>query len=304
MLTKHKYKNLTWLDLESPTSDEIKEIMQKYNVHPLVGEELFSPTLKPRVDVYDNYIYLILHFPAIHHTRSNEKNQEIDFILGKNFLITTRYDSVESLRNFSSEFETSALIEKSAVTKHAGFIFYYMMKKLYQSVSDEIEYIEGSLSKIEDNIFSGKERQMVQALSRVSRNLLDIKQTLQHQGEVLKELREVGKKIFSPAFVARFGEIHGDYRRVMHLVEDQREFIDDLRETNDSLLSTKQNEVMKFLTIMAFVTFPLSLIAGIFGMNTEVLPIVGTPGDFWIIILIMALMTLGMFFYFKHKKWL
>lgn len=304
MLTTHKYKSLAWVDAESPNNKEVKKIMQEYGIHPIVGEELLSPTLKPRLDVYDNYIYLILHFPAIRHTHSNEKNQEIDFIISKNFLITTRYDTVDALHKFSSEFETSSIIDKSTVTKHAGFIFYFMIKKLYKSIGHELEYIESSLKKIEEKVFKGKERQMVKALSDVNRNLIDMKQTIQHHGEILRELQEVGKKYFSAGFVGRLREIYDDYRRVMHTIEDHQEFLHELRETNDSLLSTKQNEVMKVLTIMAFITFPLSLVASIFGMNTTYLPIVGLKGDFWMVVGIMIVLMFVMFIFFKHKKWL
>jgi magnesium transporter len=70
------------------------------------------------------------------------------------------------------------------------------------------------------------------------------------------------------------------------------------------MLSTKQNEIMKIFTILAFVTLPLSLIAAVFGMNTTFIPIVGLPNDFWIIIGIMIITSLAMFAYFKYKKWI
>jgi len=304
MLTKRTYNKLIWIDLVSPSSEEVKEIMQKYNVHPLVGEELLSPTLKPRLDVYDNFLYLILHFPAIRHTHSNEKNQEVDFIIGKNVLITTRYDAVDSLHEFATEFETSAIIDKANVTRHAGFVFLYMMRFLYRSVSQELEYIENTLGKIEENIFLGKEKQMVRALSNANRSLLDIKQTIQHHGEHLSELHDVSKKFFTPNFAGQLKEIQTEYQHVVTVINDHQEFLKELRETNDSLLSTKQNEVMKVLTIMAFVTFPLTLIAGIFGMNTHYLPLVGRTGDFWVVMGIMALLAGLFFWFFKHKKWL
>jgi Mg2+ and Co2+ transporter CorA len=89
-----------------------------------------------------------------------------------------------------------------------------------------------------------------------------------------------------------------------HLVETLRAVAAEVRETNAALLNARQNEIMKTLTIMAFTTFPLSLIASIFGMNTDYLPIVGTPGDFWIVMGIMIALTASFFVYFRAKHWI
>jgi magnesium transporter len=304
MLTTHTYKKLVWVDLESPSSDEIKEVMQKYDVHPRVAEELLSPTMLPRLDVYKEYLYVILHFPTITFTGSNKSNQEVDFIIGKNFLITARYDSIETLERFAQELEMDAVLDPSIASKHGGFMFYYMLRKLYRSLANELEYLEGRLEKIEEHIFRGEERQMVEAISRVNRNLLDTKQAIEHHEDVLRQLREAGMKLFSAKFLNHLDDIYGEYQHAIRHIENLREFLNELRATNDSLLSTKQNDVMKTLTIMAFITFPLSLVAAIFGMNTGYLPFVGSQADFWIVIGIMIIFTGIFFWFFKYKRWL
>ena len=99
-------------------------------------------------------------------------------------------------------------------------------------------------------------------------------------------------------------EVIGSNIRVWNVLENHRELINSIEQTNNSLLSTKQNETMKILTIMAFITFPLSLIASIFGMNTLNIPIIGNVYDFWIVIGVMLGVSLVMFIYFKYKKWI
>ena len=305
MLTKYTYKKLIWIDLESPTNDEVKELMQDYDIHPTVAEELLSPTLKSRLDTHDNYLYIILHFPTLLHSDSNEVNQEVDFIVGTNFLITVRYDSVDPLRQFAQELEMDNILDKSIASKHAGFMFYYMLCKLYHAVSEELDYLEGKLERIENYIFRGEEKRMVEALSVVSRSLLDIKHTVEQHEGILHSLQTAAEPIFkTKKFIQTLGGIMGEYRQAIRRIENLREYLSELRSTNDSLLSTKQNEVMKTLTIMAFVTFPLSLVATIFGMNTLNTPIIGVVGDFWIIIGLMVILTILFFWYFKYKKWL
>lgn len=304
MITIYKHKHLTWVDVESPTPEEVREIMEKYDIDPLVADELLLPTLKPHVDVYPNFIYLILHFPAFKHTHSGNVNQEIDFIIGKDFLITTRYDSVDPLHKFSKVFEVNSVLDKSDIGDHAGFLFFYMIRKLYKSLEHELEYIEDSLEIIEEDVFEGKEKEMVIALSNISRDLLNLKQALNPHQEILTSFSNAGKIFFGNDFGNHLNSIIGEYYRIKNSILVHTDTLYELRETNNSLLSTKQNEVMKVLTIMAFITFPLSLIASIFGMNTSYLPLVGGPFDFWLVMGIMGFAGLLMFIFFKRNRWL
>lgn len=304
MVTRYTHKQLTWVDLESPTQEEVRSIMGEFHLNPLVAEELLSPTLKPKVETYDNCIYLILHFPASKHSHGENKNQEVDFIIGKNFLITTRYDTIDPIHKFSKVFEVNSILDRSDMGQHAGYLFFYMIQKLYRALSHELEYIETSIDYIEEQIFNSRERDMVMELSRVSRKLLDFKQALSAHKDTLGSFEFAGKQFFGDAFSYHLRTIIGEYYKVENSVRFHLETAAELRETNNSLLSTKQNEIMKVLTVMAFVTFPLTMIAAIFGMNTKILPIVGQPNDFWIIIAIMVTIAVLFFLFFKYKKWL
>jgi magnesium transporter len=303
MLTRYTHKNLTWIDLESPTQEEVRNIMSEFSINPLAAEELLTPTLKPKVDQYDNFIYLILHFPAFKHSHSEGQNQEVDFIIGKNFLITTRYDTVDPIHKFSKVFEVNSILDRSDMGSHSGYLFFYMIKKLYKAISHELAAVEDALDDIEENIFNNREREMVQEISRVSRQLLNFKQALVAHKDVLSSFESAGKVFFGDSFSYHLRTIVGEYYKVENEIKFNAETVTELRETNNSLLSTKQNEVMKVLTVMAFVAFPLTVIASIFGMNTS-LPIVGTENDFAKIIGIMIATAIIFFAFFKYKKWL
>ena len=303
MLTRYTHKNLTWIDLESPTQEEVRSIMTEFSINPLAAEELLAPTLKPKVDQYDTFIYLILHFPAFKHSHADSQNQEVDFIIGKNYLITTRYDTVDPIHKFSKVFEVNSILDRSDIGTHAGYLFFYMIKKLYKAISHELSAVEDLLENIEEQIFRNKEKEMVVEISRVSRQLLNFKQALVAHKDVLSSFEAAGKIFFGPAFAYHLRTIVGEYYKVENEIKFHTETAAELRETNNSLLSTKQNEVMKVLTVMAFVTFPLTLIASIFGMNTA-LPIVGDPHDFLKIIGIMVVTAILFFAFFKYKRWL
>ena len=179
MITTYKNRHLTWVDLNNPTKEEARKIMEKYNIYPSVADELLSPSIKPKVDLYKDSIYLILHFPAAKHTHSNEENQEVDFIITKDTLITTRYDTIDPMHKFSKEFEVSAMVSSDDETTptHAGFLFCKLVKKLYGSLEHELEYIGVALGEVEHKIYNGREKEMVFEISDISRVLLDFKQS-------------------------------------------------------------------------------------------------------------------------------
>ncbi len=306
MIQKYTYNKLTWIDLESPTKEEVSTIINEHKLHSLIGDELLQPSVKPRVDYYKNCIFLILHFPS--RTKIGNRytivNKEIDFIIGKDFLITTKYDTVDALHNFSKIFEVNSILDKTDIGEHAGFIFYYMMKKLYSHVSRELDSVRDELLHAESRTFEGDEKKMVEALSYISREIIDYRQTIRPHKDIFQSFGVASKQLFGEEFDFYNLDIQAECFKAMEVIQNHKELLADLRDTNDSLLSTKQNETMRILTIMAFVTFPLSLITDIFSMRTTHAPIIGMPFDFELILAIMIAATLAMFGFFKFKKWL
>ena len=120
----------------------------------------------------------------------------------------------------------------------------------------------------------------------------------------MKGLTDSAENIFGQGYKKYIRNIFSDYVKVKSSIEGLKDYSDELRRTNDSLLTTKQNEIIKILTIMAYITFPLTLVTGIFGMNTRHTPVIGIDADFWIIAGFMLALTAGMFVVFKIKKWI
>lgn len=303
VLTKHEHRSLVWVDLESPTQEEIRSIADEYNLNPLVVHELSAPTLKPKVDLYQNFIYLILHFPRLRRNKE-EQDQEIDFIIGKKFLITVRYGTSETLHYVSKMFEASATLNKGNFGPHAGFIFFFLVSKLYESLTHELASVRESLRSIEDRIFNGEERDMVVCLSKVSRDLLYFKRSLSLHRDVLESFEIAGKKLLGEGFAFHLRTLIGDYYRVEHAVESNVAFLAELRETNNALLTTKQNEIMKTLTILAFIALPATTVLSLFQIDTVSRPIVGLPLDFWILTVMVGCIAFGLYTWFRYKKWL
>ena len=171
MTKTHTYRGIAWIDMVSPDDNEISGIVRRYDLHPLVGEELKSSTTLAKIDFYENYVLVVLTLPS--RVRKNGSyvviDQEIDFVIGDKFLITSRQDTIEQLEYFAKIFDTNSIIDKNEKIDHAGSLFYYMIKKIYAGMFDDLENIRDALLSAETKIFAGGERPMVRILSNISR---------------------------------------------------------------------------------------------------------------------------------------
>jgi len=299
MITTRTFMNQTWIDLNSPTKEETDSLVLTHSIDPSVAKDLLAPTPAQHAENRGQNIYAILHLPTFKRSRSICDVQEIDIIISTNSLITARYDSIDALHYFAKQIEVSEILNKG---EHVH-LFFGMMKEIYNTMRNELSYMEDQMREIEKNIFDGQEKEMVYAISNAGRNILNFRRIIDPHGNIFEFLKENGVDKFGPEFGVQTKILIEEWRHLMRIVNNQIDLITQLRETNNSMLSTKQNEVMKIFTILAFVTFPLSLIASIFGMNTSFIPLVGQQNDFWIVIGIMFFVSIAMFVYFKYKRW-
>jgi magnesium transporter len=307
MITTHTSRGLVWLDLQSPTEEEIGGLIQRYGLHPLVGEELKSSPSLAKIEFYKDYALVVLTLPV----RVKEgdaysiADREIDFIIGKNFLITSRSDTIEQVEYFAKVFEANAILNKGEKIEHAGNLFYYMVKRIYAGMCEDLENIRDSLMSAETHIFKGDERKMVEVLSGLSRELIDFRQTARIHREVWEDLIQFSDKdFFNKEFVGYVRDLRDDFNRIHELITNARELLADLRETNDSLLNTKQNDIIKTLTVVTFIFYPATFIASLFTIPAPEVPLVGDTYGWWIVFMFMIGVTALIWWYIKRKKWM
>ncbi|MFA5023033.1 MAG: magnesium transporter CorA family protein [Candidatus Paceibacterota bacterium] len=315
MVKQLKYQNITWISLVAPNKDEVAKLGHEYGIHSLVSEELLHPSARAKVDVYDDYIYLILHFPVDKVCQPDygdglheDDTYEVDFILGKDFLITAHYESIPPLEEFSKILEASSGLVNSKKDKniHAGHLFYYIIRQLYQSLESGLDNINVNLKRAEQKIFSGQEAEMVKTLSGLNRCLLDFKWALKFHREILESLLTAGKEFYGEKFGYYLGSIMGEYEKISNMVDSNRENFSELRSTNESLLSIKTNNIMKGLTVLTAIFLPVTLIGTIFGMSgTDLnMPIIKSPEGFFVAVALMAITAVVMVVIAKAKKWI
>lgn len=304
-MQKIQIKNLTWVDIVDPKQSDI-DYLKSLNFYPVVLNELNYPTLRPKVEQYDNYLYMILHFPIYHPREKTSKSVEIDFLITKYALVTVRYGKNQPLQEFWNKCKAND--SEPQFHNSSASLLYCMLQELNNFSLRQIDHITQKVEKLEKEIFDKRNRkneeEIVENISVIRRDILDFRRTIKPHETILNSLKIHGMEFFGKATKAYFNDIIGDYMRVWDLLDNHKETIESLQQANDSILSNKTNRTVRTLTILTSIIFSLTLLATLFSTNAHYTPIIGARNDFWIITGILAAGALIMLLYYKKKRWL
>jgi magnesium transporter len=201
MLSRHEHNGLIWVDIESPSREEMFTVGNEFGIEPFIVEALLSPSIRPRAEFYEKYAFFVLHFPSTQHGE-HAREHEIDFVAGRDFLITVRYDHVDPLQQFAKALDKNPKLGAGDTSEHAGFLLFYMLKRLYRAVEHDVDAVRNDLLKIEEHIYSGNEVEMVFEMSRSARDLLNLRQSIEPHREALHVLETEGIKFFGQEFAS------------------------------------------------------------------------------------------------------
>jgi len=299
-----KTKKVSWIDIKNPSKKDLNYLKKNFKFHPVTLGELLTPTLRPKVEHYDHYLYMVVHFPAYNTRKKTTESVEIDFLITSNVLITVHYEEFSPLKEFWGKSQLDKAFREHNFRETTALLLYSILENLYNFSLRQLDHISKKINQIEEKMFKEKgSEDMVERISLARRDILDFRKTIKPQKAILDSLKIRGVVFFGKKMKPYFMDIIGDYMRVWSLLENHKETIEALRETNDSLVSNRTNRIIRLLTIFSVIVFPLTLLASIFGMNTRFLPLVGHKYDFWIIAGFMLLAMLAMLLFFKRKKW-
>ncbi len=305
MIFRHEYKGGVWVDLEQPSENDIRQVAEEFSIGEHIEKELLYPTPMPLVSGDENMALLVLHFPTHGVNDGETKSQEVDITVGKNFIITVRYEVVAPLHHLKKLLEAQNLVEgHTQIT--TDVMLEVLFAHLYTSVRDHINHVADNLSRVEKEMFDGRERMTVRSISNISREFLHAEAALATQEESLSHFMNVLAQLdfFDSSFKLRAERIKTERSNVARVVKTHRAVATELRETNIALLGAGQNEIMKTLTIVNFIFLPLGLISWIFAMRTEGMPLIDSPNAFWIVLALMFGVAMLLTTFFIKRRWL
>lgn len=303
MITRHEHTSYTWLDVLSPTTDEIHELMQECHISPNLMNDLTTMSPHTEAVATKDALKLVMDFPIVKRTDIAHPH-EIKFIATKTHLITIRFEDIEAIHRFAKKFEVRSVLIKKRGRANAGHLMLALIQHLYAGLHQKLDYLDARLAEVETEIFSEREKEMVFEISSVARRLINFKQVLITHEHALHDLQECIPLTFNKSQLQQVDALKEQHHQLCRRVSTLTTTLEGLRDTNMALLTTKQNEIVKNLTIVAFVTFPLTMVASLFSMSTTHTPLVGTDHDWWWIVGTMVIGSIGLFVYFYFKRWL
>lgn len=305
MVFRHARAGVTWIDLEQPTPGELEAAMREFSLSPRIESELALPSPLPTEASEDNAVLVVLHFPSHDDQQDSLREQEVDIVSGKDFIITVRYEVVAPLHALHKSLEAHELL---GVTNTIGAdeLLELILGKIFDAVQDHAKHVAARLTHIERDMFNGKERDTVRAISLVNREFLHLEAALANNEDPLARFLEAleRKNFFGSRFGERAARILAERDHVARLITTHRAVATELQQTNAALLDATQNEIIKTLTVITFIILPLELIVNIFGFDFTDAPLSGVPHEFWIVAGILVAAAVLMTLFFARRRWL
>lgn len=304
-IQKIKTKDFSWIDISRCSPEEIKYLEQKFRFHPVHLNDCLSTLQRPKLDITEKYIFMVLLFPIYNRKTRKVTSSEVDFFINSDYLITVHRGELSPLINFFNSCKISKTRQKKYFSENPSVLIRELLSHLFSYCFPILDTLSLNINGIENHIFQGYEKKMVKEILISKTNIVNFRKIMQAHRIVVSKLLKKSNIFFSTGqFKIYFDELLETIDDIWGSLENLKQSIEATEKTNNSLISFQLNDVIKILTTISVIILPITLIANIFGMNLQFMPLANNPFSFWIVILIMVIMFSGLVYYFKKKKWL
>jgi magnesium transporter len=290
-----------WADLSSPTPDEAKLLASLFHFHELSIEDALSEIHHPKVEAYDQYLYLILHGIQFRKGKHIFDTRDVDFFLGPNYLVTVHDGESRSIRHVREICTRNghALAEGPAALLHR------IVDEMVDNYRPEVEALSNRIGELERDVFEKPRPQLVRALLAVKRDIGSLRRVTLPERDVIGRIARREFRLIPDEIVYRFRDVHDHLIRMSDEALLFHDRVSGLLDAHLSNVSNQLNSVMKVLTVITTIFMPLTLLAGLYGMNV---PLPDFPGhgtaDFWWVCTAMIAVSLAMLWFFRRRGWL
>ncbi|MDP2951095.1 MAG: magnesium transporter CorA family protein [bacterium] len=304
MIQTIENKHFKWIDIKAPTQEDLKVLGKNFKLHPLVLNQLVPNVDFPKIEKFDDYLFLVLFYPSFDIKTNSVVPLELDIIVSKKYIITNHYKDIVPLRFILDQCNLYEDKKEDYTKEGPGLLTYYIVRKFLTASFPKLSNVKEVIVQIENAIYNQNDyTKTVVKIAELQRDLIGFQKIIEPHKLVLTNLAEMAKEIFDKKTEPYFRHLINLYNHVENIAQSNEKTLSSLDTSNQSLLNTQTNEIIKVLTIFSVIVFPLTLLASLFGMNTN-LPLVKHEHSFWIVLGIMAAGTLTMLSIFKTKKWI
>ncbi len=296
---------LTWVHLEHPGSASVTELQQRFGWHALDVEDVLSKRQRPKVDEYpdERYFFAVLHFPVYDKAVQRLNAAELDLFLGADYLVTLPNVELLPVTRLFRRCEEDEALRAQLFAKGSGRLLYEVLDDLFDYCFPILDKIGHKLDSIEDDMFEGRSREVVRDISNVKQEIISYRKIIKPERATLRVLERRVEQFLPEELDLYFDDIVDGAERIWDLLDNYKEVVEALEDTNESVISHQQNDVLRLLTLISVTMLPPTLLTGVFGMNV-LFPGEGSREAFWIVLGALVATLAGMVAFFRYKRWL
>lgn len=293
-------EKFTWIHLTNPTQDEVSTLKSCAPIHPLVLDELLSPSDRTHAEEHTDYIFIVYHFPIYNTDERSSRRAEVDIIATNDTLITTSYEDLEPLQQFRRDLETRL---KKEITSTAHLL-YHLLGTVNEYSIRQLKHVEKKVNYVGEKLFRRQDRKLLEEISYIKRDLLEFSLVAVPQRSILDSLLEVATDFWGVKQRPYFLDLVGDFSKIHYLLENLKATIESYSDTISQIFQFKTSEIIRRFSILGFLTFPMILYATIALQPKVEANLIHSSGDFWLQFGIVALFIASLAFFFRKKGWL
>jgi magnesium transporter len=293
---------LRWINIERPRTIERAWMEEHFDFHSLDYEDVFSRNQRPKVDEYDDYLFVVLHFPRFDKQVGRLNAAELDVFVGSDFIITLPNEPIQPLEYLFERCRSNEELREQLFGKGAGYLLYKIVDDCVDASFPMLRKMGNKLERLEEEIFLGRGEEIVRDISNVKQEIINFRKIIRPQRAALRDLERT-RRYVPEDLEMYFDDIVDASERIWDMLENYKEVVEALESTNESVISHRVNDILRVLTSISVIVLPLTLVASLWGMNVGV-PGEGSVAAFWVVLGVMVVMLGGMLGYFRHRGWL
>lgn len=300
-----KFKKLVWIDIVNPDKKALAPLQKKHKFHELDVEDCLSENQRSKIDEYDKYLFLVLHFPHFDKKKKTLVTEEVDIFIGQNYLITMHRGVLKPLLGIFDKCRGSMRDKKKHLGQGSGFLLYEIIDAMLDDGFPMLDYLSKNITAIEKDVFGDEPEQhdMLKDILVLKKDIITFRRIIAPQRTVIAQLEHKNKKFLPEDLEVYFDDLVDKVEKIWSNLDSMKDLAVSLQETNESIISHTTNNIIKVLTIFSVVMLPLTFLTGLYGMNV-VLPYGGESYAFAGMAGVMVMVVVVMMAFFKWKKWL
>lgn len=298
-------KKIIWYHIDEINQESLEFLKNKnFKFHPLDIKDVEGQAEETKLDVYNNYLFLVVRIPFLHRSTGRINSVELDVFMGADFLITIQKGKYKTMRDFYYRARNKASFRLVCFNGGSGYLLYRIMDRLYQDTKFLTNYVDKKVRELEDKVYGDEiNENTAREIAYLRRKILSLKRIFEPHREALETLSKLKTSFFPEDLNVYFDDIDDYVEKVWNFLDNKKYAMKDLLEVHDSLLTHTTNKVIKVLTVISVSILPLTLLSGIYGMNID-LPFSHSPMAIWSMFFALLLLIFVVVLVFKKKKWL